>query len=363
MPLTHRHLHRLHTALRQLHQPITLETFPQIALSTLAEVISADISAYNEVNPQTRQMQVISLPDELRFPDGLNLWLRHMHEHPTLTHLLHTGDGSAHKISDFLTRRQFHHLALYQEVYRRLDGEYQMSMILELPSSQIIAFVFNRARKDFSEPERELLNLLRPHLTQVYLQAEAAMQLQQDMTIMQRAFDALDRGVIVITMNGRLQWITPQAQRWLQKYFTAPPGSLADGLPDAVRQWMLQQCHTSISAEPAPPLRPLVIERAESALSIRCIIEPEMDRLLLLLQEQQRDFCPATLAPLGLSKRECEILYWVMQGKTNPEIGALLGVSPSTVRTRLEDIFSKLGVRTRTAAAMRARELLARLES
>ena len=124
------------------------------------------------------------------------------------------------------------------------------------------------------------------------------------------------------------------------------------------RQWMFQQRHTSIPAEPTPLPRPLVIECTESTLSIRCLIEPVTERLLLLLQEQRRDFCPSSLAPLGLSKRECEILYWVMHGKTNPEIGAILGLSPRTVRTRLEDLFFKLGVHTRPAAATRAQELL-----
>jgi DNA-binding CsgD family transcriptional regulator len=117
----------------------------------------------------------------------------------------------------------------------------------------------------------------------------------------------------------------------------------------------------SISVEPTSQPCSLSIERADATLVLRYLVKPEAERLLVLLHEQRRDFCPATLAPLGLSPRECEILYWVMHGKTNPEIGVILGLSPRTIGTRLEALFRKLGVQTRPAAAMRARELLAQL--
>ena len=47
------------------------------------------------------------------------------------------------------------------------------------------------------------------------------------------------------------------------------------------------------------------------------------------------------------------MLYWVAQGKTNRDIGEILGTSPKTVTKHLEHVFEKLGVETRTAAAAR----------
>ena len=52
-----------------------------------------------------------------------------------------------------------------------------------------------------------------------------------------------------------------------------------------------------------------------------------------------------------LTAREAEVLYWVVQGKTNRDIGEILGTSPRTVHKHLEHVFGKLGVETRTAAA------------
>lgn len=56
---------------------------------------------------------------------------------------------------------------------------------------------------------------------------------------------------------------------------------------------------------------------------------------------------------LGLTRREIEVLNWVTNGKTNAEIGLILGTSPRTIQKHLEHVFEKLGVETRTAAAVR----------
>jgi DNA-binding CsgD family transcriptional regulator len=56
---------------------------------------------------------------------------------------------------------------------------------------------------------------------------------------------------------------------------------------------------------------------------------------------------------LRLTAREREVLAWVARGKTNPEIAQLLWITPGTVRKHLDNIFGKLNVHTRTAAAVR----------
>jgi DNA-binding CsgD family transcriptional regulator len=61
---------------------------------------------------------------------------------------------------------------------------------------------------------------------------------------------------------------------------------------------------------------------------------------------------------LLLTLREREVLRWLARGKTNAEIGAILGISAATVSKHLEHIYPKLGVENRTAAASFASELL-----
>jgi len=61
---------------------------------------------------------------------------------------------------------------------------------------------------------------------------------------------------------------------------------------------------------------------------------------------------------LSLTPRVAETLLWMAQGKTNAEIGIILGISEATVKKHVLDIFTMLGVETRTAASLRALEIL-----
>ncbi|MFO1488825.1 MAG: response regulator transcription factor [Verrucomicrobiota bacterium] len=80
-------------------------------------------------------------------------------------------------------------------------------------------------------------------------------------------------------------------------------------------------------------------------------------------QQTQREFKPdfssfEPLLKLKLTPRVAEVLLWVAQGKTNSDIATILGISESTVKKHLLEIFQTLGVETRSAATLRALEVL-----
>ena len=87
-------------------------------------------------------------------------------------------------------------------------------------------------------------------------------------------------------------------------------------------------------------------------------------RLARAEQLARREFAPNFESPdplareLRLTPRVAEVLLWVAQGKTNADIGSILGISESTVKKHLLDIFQQLGVETRSAATLRALEIL-----
>jgi DNA-binding CsgD family transcriptional regulator len=98
---------------------------------------------------------------------------------------------------------------------------------------------------------------------------------------------------------------------------------------------------------------PLRIQQTGKELVIRLVVEQLGARYLLLLEEQT--LSPTnSLALLGLSQRETEVLSWVMQGKDNKEIAAHLSINVSTVRKHLESIYGKFGVHSRTEAIAQA---------
>lgn len=62
------------------------------------------------------------------------------------------------------------------------------------------------------------------------------------------------------------------------------------------------------------------------------------------------------LASLKLTPREAEVLFWISEGKSNQNIGVILGASTRTICKHVEHIFGKLSVENRTAAAVVALE-------
>lgn len=60
----------------------------------------------------------------------------------------------------------------------------------------------------------------------------------------------------------------------------------------------------------------------------------------------------------SLTEREAEVLFWLTQGKTNADIGLILGLSKRTINKHLEQVFQKMGVDNRTAAAVMADRVL-----
>lgn len=60
----------------------------------------------------------------------------------------------------------------------------------------------------------------------------------------------------------------------------------------------------------------------------------------------------------GLTQRESEVLLWIAHGKSNRDIGDILGLSPRTVNKHLEQVYAKLGVENRASAAIRAIQAL-----
>jgi DNA-binding CsgD family transcriptional regulator len=57
---------------------------------------------------------------------------------------------------------------------------------------------------------------------------------------------------------------------------------------------------------------------------------------------------------LELTRREIEVLSWVATGKTNAQIAEVLSIAPGTVKKHLDHIYEKLGVSSRTDAAVTA---------
>lgn len=160
------------------------------------------------------------------------------------------------------------------------------------------------------------------------------------------AVDVAGLGVLLLDNQGRIAWRSPQAMRWLQQALGAEPD------PMALRQWLQQAVRSGETVASLPD---------GSQLQASHLGPGGPGETMLLLRQQAAARDPTQqrrLSSAALTPRETEVLSWLAKGKTNRDIGDILGMSPRTVNKHLEHIFEKLGVETRTAAAAIASSLL-----
>ncbi len=225
---------------------------------------------------------------------------------------------------------------------------YNMGASVAITRNSVLAIGLNRVKRDFAYEDIVLLDLLRPHLVQAYANAYRVSTIQEEMATVSQTLEGLDRAVMGISPDGIILWATPQAGRYVSEYM-ANGRYRPDRVPTALRDWVKRQESALDNRLDIPePLTPLVISKGPLALSIRYIRKGT--QRFLFLEQQGSDITPLTLAYLGLSPRESEVLSWIVQGKTNPEIGAILGISQRTVHKHLGRIYSRLGVENRHAA-------------
>jgi DNA-binding CsgD family transcriptional regulator len=223
------------------------------------------------------------------------------------------------------------------------------------PEQRILAIC---DRPHFTKCDRCVLNLLRPHLAQAEESKLKGSQIQQLVIQFKQALD--QGGVICLGNDGQVQFMTQRAEHLLSQYFGLCTPSL---LPETLQNWFTHQIAQLTSDVPSPCFS-LQMETAGRKLIVRLMPDPlGGDNLLLLEEQQPSSFSIATLALLGLTQREAEVLFWIAKDKSNAAIAKILDCCEGTVRKHLEHLYAKLGVQTRIGAVMTALERLGLLQA
>jgi|SoiMethySBSTD1v2_1073268.scaffolds.fasta_scaffold143321_2 DNA-binding NarL/FixJ family response regulator len=107
--------------------------------------------------------------------------------------------------------------------------------------------------------------------------------------------------------------------------------------------------------------KPVDADELLAAVRARLERHAEKEQAAQAKVEFAPDFSSARpLESLGLTPREAEVLLWLAQGKSNPDIAVILGAAEGTIKKHLEHVFEKLAVESRTAASLTAIEVLGR---
>jgi len=206
-------------------------SFARTGVERLPTLVASEFTTLSICHLASGRREVYGLPAGALSAEDRAAFDRHFHEHPLVRFHAYQGGERTQRISDSVPFADFRESALYNEYYRRVRIDHAIALPIYVRDGLLVSFVLNRARRDFTDRERALLDLLRPHLAELYQKANA------------------------------LNRLTP---------------------------------------------------------------------------------------------REAEVVRWVAAGKSDAQIGAILGISARTVQKHLQRAYEKLGVESRTAAAMRA---------
>jgi DNA-binding response OmpR family regulator/DNA-binding CsgD family transcriptional regulator len=180
----------------------------------------------------------------------------------------------------------------------------------------------------------EMLARIRVHLANARLTLSA-----------RAALDVSGRYLLAVNRQGKIVWATPQAQKLLSDHLGAR-GADETVLPESLQHWLelAQKGKGGSKAVASFPDNP--------ELRLNYMGKAGQNEFLLRLAKDGGANFPAQFSSeLGLTPREGEVLSWLSKGKTNRDIAQILGLSPRTVDKHLEQIYAKLGVENRTAAA------------
>lgn len=206
-------------------------SFARLGAEGLPRLVASEFTTLSICHLASGKREVFGLPAGALSAEDRAAFDRHFHEHPLVRFHAYQGGRVPQRISDSVPMEQFRRGALYNDYYRRIRIDHAMALPIYVRDGLLVSFVLNRTRRDFTDRERALLELLRPHLERLYKKVNFANR---------------------------------------------------------------------------------------------------------------------------LTAREAEVLRWVAAGKSDAQIGAILRISARTAQKHLQSVYEKLGVESRTAAAMRA---------
>ncbi|MBW4620405.1 MAG: hypothetical protein KME17_13770 [Cyanosarcina radialis HA8281-LM2] len=254
------------------------------ALTIIDRLIESEPPIFHRNQLQSRQIFHTWLPGRAGLTPELEVIPhRYWEEHPITQHMPLTLYG-AYKISDFISQQALHRLeGIYQQFFQVMGLEDVMCIFLpptspenwnELVEKDVVigSMTLTRSQRNFTERDRLILNLFRPHLFQAYENARRFGRVEQNLTQLHQDLDRL--GLIILNISGQIELITSVAIQYLQTYF--PDSANLRYLPDYLSAWVKHQ----ISVE-TPTRLPLRIEQDGKQLVISLTLEPNKNRFAM----------------------------------------------------------------------------------
>ena len=152
-------------------------SFARLGVEGLPALVASEFTTLSICHLASGKREVFGLPAGALSAQDRAAFDRHFHEHPLVRFHAYQGGRVPQRITDSVPFEQFRRTALYNDYYRRIRIDHAIALPIYVRDGLLVSFVLNRTRRDFTERERALLEVLRPHLAKIYQRISTVGQL------------------------------------------------------------------------------------------------------------------------------------------------------------------------------------------
>jgi DNA-binding CsgD family transcriptional regulator len=155
-------------------------------VAALSRLFASELTTLSVCDLQSNQRSVVSDAPGAIGARHLEVFDRHFDEHPLVREHGRNRRAVTRRISDLVPQSTFCETPLYNDYYRAIGIDHTMAMPIYVDRRLLVSFVFNRARRPFRERERDLAELVRPQLAQLYRLSGAQIRPHSALTARER---------------------------------------------------------------------------------------------------------------------------------------------------------------------------------
>jgi len=142
--------------------------FARRGVECLPRLVASELTTLSVCNLESGHRAVVSdVPGALSARE-VALFDRYFHEHPLVREHGRNPRAMTKRIEDLMPRASFRESGLYNDYYRAIRIEHAMAVPIHVDERLLVSFVFNRRASGFADEERDALELIRPHLGNLY---------------------------------------------------------------------------------------------------------------------------------------------------------------------------------------------------
>ncbi len=333
MPLSARDVRNVLDFVGEAHGAGDLEELRSFLPAALARLVRTDYASYNEVGNDGIVYATVAFP-ELP-PEAFEGWARYAYQNPLVKRHARTRDGRAYRFSDVAEPSELDRLELFREFYSSLGVRHQIAFTLPSPPHLTYGLALSRGGRDYSERDRDVLNLTRPHLIQAYRNVQARERAARLIEALRSGVDASGEAIAIVD-GGTIAFASSGAREQLHALGWDESGRAPAALLD-----------------PGPTGRvwdPLLVRGVDGNVVVRRLPSGNRDSFAVVFERHRAHLSTSALRGLGLSPREAEVLRLLARGLDTRAVCAQMGISARTVHKHTERIHAKLGTHDRAQA-------------